>query len=180
MNRFLSGEPALGVSMRSVQPQDMDFVALMGVEAAVNPLAPPTEESKAEFYMRVCHVQQDPAEMLGGLVAEYCGRPVAAAWLRWVSPLTGLKQRVHREAYEVLIGVEEAARGRRIGTMLLNELIGAAEDGGVPQLYLEVIDVNTPARRLYEGSGFRAIGGESYPDIRFNRTAMVLDLPVAK
>lgn len=59
-----------------------------------------------------------------------------------------------------------AARGRGIGTALVEQVIGHAEARGVP-VRLGVLEHN-PARRLYEGLGFRVVHVDP-PCIRMER-----------
>lgn len=77
-----------------------------------------------------------------------------------------------------VIAVREVARGRGIGTALLEAVIEAARNEGIRALGLEVVDVNDRAMRLYERLGFRptftfptgpltAAGG--YRGVRFMR-----------
>ncbi len=56
------------------------------------------------------------------------------------------------------IGVVEAARGRGLGRVLLDELIGAARGGGAEAVFLEVRRSNLAARALYASAGFTEIG----------------------
>jgi ribosomal protein S18 acetylase RimI-like enzyme len=66
---------------------------------------------------------------------------------------------VHRGPSEIRIvdiALAPAFRGRGLGTRLLRALIAEAEDGG-RKLSIHV-EVNNPARRLYERLGFRRAG----------------------
>jgi len=56
--------------------------------------------------------------------------------------------------------VRGAARGRRIGSRLLRELIDDAKAAGIESLILSVLEDNTAARRLYESCGFLLYGME--------------------
>ncbi len=59
------------------------------------------------------------------------------------------------------IFVEPAARGRGVGTRLLQAIAEEAEERGYAEVRLEVIDTNNRARALYERRGFRAIKTQS-------------------
>ncbi|HSI98437.1 MAG TPA: GNAT family N-acetyltransferase [Gaiellaceae bacterium] len=76
---------------------------------------------------------------------------------------------VDPETPELGIAVAEAYRGAGIGTRLMDELAACARASGIGRLSLSV-DVENPARRLYERLGYREIsrGGTS--------VRMVLDL----
>ncbi len=51
-------------------------------------------------------------------------------------------------------GLVPSARSRGIGQALLDELLAQSRDRGDERVWLEVITVNDPAIRLYEGRGF--------------------------
>ncbi len=56
------------------------------------------------------------------------------------------------------LGVAPAHRGRGIGRRLVAEILAHLRARGVRDVYLEVRESNTVARRLYESFGFREIG----------------------
>jgi L-amino acid N-acyltransferase YncA len=56
--------------------------------------------------------------------------------------------------------VKQAARGRKTGTKLLQQLQQEAKAAGLESLVLSVLEDNVAARRLYESSGFRLYGTE--------------------
>lgn len=58
------------------------------------------------------------------------------------------------------IFVDEAARGRGIGTALLDAVSEQARASGAKTVQLDVIDTNPRARALYEKVGFRPISEE--------------------
>jgi len=59
------------------------------------------------------------------------------------------------------IAVASAARGRGVGTKLLEAAFQAAADGGYQTIGLEVIDQNPRAQALYERLGFVVTGEKS-------------------
>lgn len=61
-------------------------------------------------------------------------------------------------AYLGLLGVAPDAQGRGIGGRLLDHLVSDARDDGQAALVLHVLASNTPAVRLYESRGWRALG----------------------
>ena len=61
------------------------------------------------------------------------------------------------------IAVRSNARGKGIGTSLLEEIRMLAEQQGFNRVRLDVIDTNPKAKKLYERMGFRAIKTESFP-----------------
>jgi ribosomal-protein-alanine N-acetyltransferase len=63
----------------------------------------------------------------------------------------------HAEAEVHTIGVDPAAQGRGIGTLLLRTLLAAADAERAP-VYLEVRTDNAPALALYAAHGFERVG----------------------
>lgn len=64
------------------------------------------------------------------------------------------------------ICVTEAARGRGVGTALLEAIAREAADRGYTEVRLDVIDSNPRARALYERRGFHASGQTSLGGLR--------------
>jgi ribosomal-protein-alanine N-acetyltransferase len=62
------------------------------------------------------------------------------------------------EAEILTIGVDPDQRRGGSGRALLNSLHGCARDRGVARVFLEVSDVNTAARALYERAGYTETG----------------------
>ena len=56
------------------------------------------------------------------------------------------------------IFVDEAARGKGVGTALLDAILIHARDEGAREVRLDVIDTNPRARALYERQGFEPCG----------------------
>ncbi len=56
------------------------------------------------------------------------------------------------------IFVDEAARGKGLGTALLEAILDHARSEGAGEVRLDVIDTNPRARALYERQGFTACG----------------------
>lgn len=67
-----------------------------------------------------------------------------------------------RSAYagvvEHSVYVAAAAQGRRIGDLLLGELIASTEDAGIWTLHASIFPENVASLRLHERHGFRTIG----------------------
>jgi ribosomal protein S18 acetylase RimI-like enzyme len=90
------------------------------------------------------------------LIAEEDDFPVGAAWYRLFpedDPGYGF---VATDVPELSIGVAADARGRGIGTLLLDALIADARNGGFSALSLSV-EPDNPAVRLYERAGFSRV-----------------------
>lgn len=88
-------------------------------------------------------------------VTDRAGQQVlGAAWYRFFS------QEMHRSGFvvedvpEMVIAVEESARGHGIGRLLMEHLTALASTRGIDRLSLHVSNENTRARRMYERCGF--------------------------
>lgn len=85
------------------------------------------------------------------------------------------------EAEILTIGVDPAARGRRIGRILLEAAAAAALAAGAETLFLEVAEDNVEALRLYERFGFYLVGMRpAYyrrGDARIAARTLKMDLP---
>ncbi|CAM5454715.1 molybdopterin-guanine dinucleotide biosynthesis protein MobC [Streptomyces spiroverticillatus] len=64
------------------------------------------------------------------------------------------------------IAVDPEARGKGIGTLLLDEVAAVAAEHGCRRIRLDVIDVNPRARALYERRGFEPVRTQSTPYLR--------------
>ena len=87
------------------------------------------------------------------------GAAVGAAWYRFWSRDDHSYGFVSEEIPELAIGVREDARGHGVGGLLLRALLAEAGRQGIAQVSLSV-EVDNPARRLYERVGFEKIGSE--------------------
>jgi ribosomal protein S18 acetylase RimI-like enzyme len=90
-----------------------------------------------------------------GVVAED-GPPVGAAWLRLLPEHDRGYGFVDAKTPELSIGVVPTHRGRGIGALLLEALVGSAREQRHEALSLSV-EPDNPARRLYERCGFQVV-----------------------
>lgn len=97
-----------------------------------------------------------PVEGDVGFVVEE-GRPLGAAWWRFFSKHDPGFGFVDEATPEVAIGVVEEARGRGLGTRLLQALIAEAQRSALPALSLSV-EPDNPAVSLYQRLGFLTVG----------------------
>lgn len=86
----------------------------------------------------------------------------------WRQGLLSLLSRDTDNARFLLDGLFVAphARGRGVGTMLLDAVAAEAAARGYAELRLDVIDRNPRARALYERVGFRPVGNTSIGPLR--------------
>ncbi len=62
------------------------------------------------------------------------------------------------EAEIITIGVAPAARGGGIASAMLGLVEMDAKKNGAVKMFLEVAEDNAPARKLYEGAGYKIVG----------------------
>ncbi|MGI5166384.1 GNAT family N-acetyltransferase [Spirillospora sp. CA-253888] len=86
----------------------------------------------------------------------------------WRVPLLALFERQVASGQLVMdgIAVDGEARGRGLGSLLLEEIAAVAAEHGRREIRLDVIDVNTRARALYERRGFTAVRTVRTPYLR--------------
>ncbi len=96
-----------------------------------------------------------PGDM--GFIAEEHGQPVGAAWLRLFTRERPGYGFLDTTIPERSIAVVPARRGSGIGLALLTATLAAARQAGHPAVSLSV-EVDNPARRLYERVGFKTVG----------------------
>ena len=92
-----------------------------------------------------------------GVVAELDGQRVGAAWYRRFSDIAHGYGFLDPSIPELSIAVDPLHRGRGVGTSLLDALVARARADGHAALSLSV-EIDNPARRLYEDAGFTRVG----------------------
>jgi ribosomal protein S18 acetylase RimI-like enzyme len=92
-----------------------------------------------------------------GVVAERNGQRVGAAWYRRFSDTAHGYGFLDAAIPELAIAVDPSWRGRGVGSSLLDALVAQARADGHTALSLSV-EVDNPARRLYERAGFTRVG----------------------
>jgi ribosomal protein S18 acetylase RimI-like enzyme len=97
---------------------------------------------------------------------EYIERPGRAAWLAYAGAQVAGQILVHdnwnRFALVWDIAVDPAYRRRGIGSRLIAQAAGWAQQRGMPGLMLETQNINLPACRLYESCGFVLCGFDTH------------------
>lgn len=94
-----------------------------------------------------------------GVVAEFDGAPVGAAYARLFTPEDHGHGYVDQETPEVAIAVWGGHRGQGAGGMLLEALEKVAQGAGIERLSLSV-DKENPASRLYLRHGYEVISDD--------------------
>jgi ribosomal protein S18 acetylase RimI-like enzyme len=96
------------------------------------------------------------------ILREEFGGPAALWRWAWLA-ISHLYQRPRRGEMRIEgLVVAEAARGKGIGTSLIEQACAYAGRQGCSALTLEVVDTNPRARRLYERLGFQLRKEEHY------------------
>lgn len=145
-----------GLSIRRMQPEDIDAVLVVENQAFTTPW------SRNAFEEEIGN--NDLAHYLvladNGLITGYAG-----FWL------------VVDEAHVTNIALSSEYQGRGLGALLLEHLILAAKLAGAVSMTLEVRPSNTAARKLYARRGFteRGIRPNYYADIGEDALIMWLD-----
>jgi phosphinothricin acetyltransferase len=88
----------------------------------------------------------------------FVARDGDGAIVGWVALSSYSTRKVYSGVTWVSVYVAETARGRRVGTALLDRLIAAAEATGVWTLMAGVLSENAASLALHERAGFRRIG----------------------
>ncbi|MGI9015142.1 MAG: GNAT family N-acetyltransferase [Phycisphaerales bacterium] len=118
---------------------------------------------------------REPGDILAGHRATGLFSPELWQLLMVGDALVGIllmNRSAHDAGVELIyLGLIPSARGRGLGTLLLNHALASAARVGADRVSLAVDDANHPATRLYFASGFRRI---------LRRVAMMCVLPEAQ
>ncbi len=161
------------IEIRNGTGEDIDFLQEMLYEAVYwrpGGERPPLEVGLAD--PELAKILEDWGQRAGDRVViavRQDGQPVGAAWYHPWRQDDHSYRFVNEQIPEIGIGVVGETRRQGVGSALLEALIARARKSGLPALGLRV-ELENPARRLYEKLGFkpqRAEGGS---------LIMVLDL----
>lgn len=147
------------VTVRRAGPDDAAFLLEMLAEAASwdrPPGSPPPAIEVVLAGPSAPYAAGWPRPGDAGVIAKLDGRMVGACWFRRLTADDPGWGYVADDVPEVSIAVREDARGRGIGTRLLESAVDLARDHRVRALSLSVSDGND-ARRIYERAGFVAV-----------------------
>jgi ribosomal protein S18 acetylase RimI-like enzyme len=146
--------------IRPAQPDDQPFLSDMGWEATAVDAEMRALGREAAFTSPHVRRYLDGWGRVGdaAVVAVAAnGQRLGAAWYRlfpFEEPGWGF---VAPDVPELSIGVAVTARGKGVGSALLDALLTLAQEQGYRAVSLSV-DRQNPARRLYERKGFRDAG----------------------
>ena len=151
------------VSCRPARADDREFLLTM-LEAGFDWRGDPGFDRSLLERPEVAHYLTGwPRDGDFGVVAEWDGVPVGAAWARLFpadDPGYGF---VGAAVPEASIAVAAGSRGLGVGGHLLRRLVEEARMRGLREISLSVEDGNA-ARRLYERAGFAVVGREGNAD----------------
>lgn len=145
------------VKIRRARPSDLSILGSYGAKLARQHYAydpqrfrlfEPVEAEFARFYG-----EQLFREDVAILVAESEGGVVGYAFVR-VEP-ESFVDALAAAAWIHDVYVDEPARGRKVGALLLDAAVKAARELGSSSVMLSVAVQNEDARRVFEGHGFR-------------------------
>lgn len=146
------------MNIRPANEQDVQFLKKMLYEAARwNPDWPrePIEEVLADPILVRYHAGWGrPGD--GGVVAEFEGEPVGAAWYRLFTPEAPGYGFVDEKIPELSIAVVPLHRRKGIGEALLRSCLVEAREEGFQALSLSVASHNR-SRMMYQRAGFEKV-----------------------
>jgi ribosomal protein S18 acetylase RimI-like enzyme len=142
-----------GVAVRRGGAQDLRFLRDMLHHAYYwKERAPDSGPGPVALYVKAWGRPGDTA-----VIAIEDGFPVGAAWSRLFTARQPGYGFVDERTPELAIAVVPSARGRGVGTALLDALLGEAREAGHAAISLSVDKHNAGAIRLYEERGFERI-----------------------
>ena len=148
----------MAFTLRAAGPGDTAFLTAMLVEAGdwkhTGPAGPERAARVLADVLAARYVTgwQRPGD-LGVIAADEAGAPVGACWSRLFTPEEPAYGFVAADVPELAIGIVPEWRGKGLGRTLLRDLLDRAHGLGHPRISLAV-DLDNPARRLYESEGF--------------------------
>ena len=162
--------------IRQAEPDDLPFLWDMLWEAAAVDAGMRALGREAALGLPVAQKYLEGWGRRGdaGVVAfDDAGQRLGAAWYRVFSDEAPGYGFVASDVPELSIGVSEDARGRGVGTSLIEALIRSARSQGYRAVSLSV-DRQNPALALYERSGFRDAGVSSPEDTSVTLSATLM------
>jgi ribosomal protein S18 acetylase RimI-like enzyme len=151
-------EAGRSVALRPAEAGDLAFLwEMLAVAASWREADPmPVEEVRADAgFARYLSGWGRAGDL--ALVAVEAGERVGAVWGRLFTAAEHGYGYVSPEVPEISVGVLGRARGRGVGTALLEAFAAEARERGFGALSLSV-ERGNPAFRLYERAGFRTVG----------------------
>jgi phosphinothricin acetyltransferase len=138
-------------TVRAARAEDLPAVTAIYNDAVARTTAtfdvePKTAAQQAEWFAR-----HDAAHPL--IVAEDGGRVVG-----WASLSPWSDRCAYARTAEVSVYIEEAARGRGLGGVLLDEILARGRAAGIRQVLARIVAGNEASLRVHARRGFREAG----------------------
>lgn len=135
--------------------------ALAFLEEALDPDFAISAVSHEGTLLGLAGYKTDKGAFVNGTLAQMTGVYGRFGGL-WRGTLLDLLEREPEPGSLLMDGiiVSEAARGKGVGTALLQAIFNKAAEDGLHRVRLDVIDRNVRARSLYERMGFRSVSEE--------------------
>ncbi len=76
----------------------------------------------------------------------------------WVAVSRVSRRSAYRGVVEHSVYVDDRARRRGVGRLLLDALVAAAPEHGIWTIQTSILEANEPSLRLHEAAGFRVVG----------------------
>jgi len=147
------------VRIRELTSDDLPFLREMLYAALAwrpSPELPPFETVIDHPQLAIFHAGWG-REGDAGLVAEEGDRRIGAVWWRFFTDAVHGEGFVDEATPELAIAVVPSARGKGIGSALLDALLARARADGYPSISLSVDRNNARAIELYERHGFARV-----------------------
>lgn len=144
-------EPSEGVEIRAITDDDSDFEATTRLLAELGRPAPTDERLPA---LRRTYAEHVRRAATGSLLAHLDGEPVGFVSLEFRQPLFARAP----QAWIPDLIVTEAARGRRVGAVLLDAAFAEAKRRDAYAVALESGHQRSVAHRLYTEAGMADVG----------------------
>jgi ribosomal protein S18 acetylase RimI-like enzyme len=154
----LKGAERLDFKIRDIEPRDIPFLWEMLYQSLYVPEGEdpfPRDILNEPYIAKYIDDWGQKGDI--GLLAEKSNHPVGAAWLRLFSGENKGFGYVDSTTPDIGIALDEAYRGKGLGSRLMQELETRAITHGYKKLSLSVDPAN-PARRLYERNGYIHVG----------------------
>ncbi|WP_253284747.1 MULTISPECIES: GNAT family N-acetyltransferase [unclassified Ruegeria] len=145
-----------------------DEKGLAFFEIALNPNFALVARDDAGHMLGLAGFKTRDGGLAGGRMSDLAG---TYGWFGavWRACILSLLERELKPGVFQMDGIFVAAdaRGRGVGTALLNAIKQEARDQGMSEVQLDVIDTNPRARALYEREGFRPVGEEKIGPLKY-------------
>jgi L-amino acid N-acyltransferase YncA len=146
-NRAMAAHSSTAVAIEDMGPEDWDSVRAIYEEGISTGNA--TFEQSAPTWEK-----WDAGHLATGRLVARAGNDV----LGWAALSPVSTRKVYAGVADLSVYVAERARGRKVGSLLLSELVTASERAGIWTLQAGIFPENTASIALHKRHGFRVVG----------------------